>query len=585
MSIIENEMTNPFMNVMKNRFCMALILLILPLSFVQAKDENCELPSITLSQRQLCDLELILNGGFYPLEGFMDSKTYNRVVEEMRLPVGTAWPIPIVLDVNEKIKEKIKDSKRLALRNPEGVVIANMDISEIWSADKNKEALNVYGTVNTEHPGVTYLFKNTGEYYVGGKVNQVNMPRYFDFTELRKTPAELKAYFKELGITKILGFQTHQPMHKIDCELTNRAIKEIGGHLLIHPVVGTTMPDDVDHFTRVKCYKKVLNNYCEGGVTLSLLPLSMRMAGPREALWQAIISRNYGCTHFFVGKDDAGCGKDNSGKEFYEPYAAQKLVLKYANDVGIIAIPLKEMGYVLENACYEPIENADSSHTILNYSHKQLMNSLREDKEIPSWFTFSEVITELKKIYPPRPCQGMTLFFTGFSGAGKSTIANALAVKLMEIQDRPVTILDGDLVRHHLSSELGFSKEHRSLNVRRVGFVSSEITKNRGVAICAMIAPYEEDRSYNRHLISSLGNYIEIYVSTSLSECEARDPKGLYEKARNGLIPVFTGISDPYEIPKNPELVIDTAEVSVSNAVELILGYLANERYINITKQ
>lgn len=557
----------------------ALCMLVLPLATAKAT-ETTDVPSITLSQRQICDLELLLNGGFAPLEGFMDSKTYNSVVENMSLPDGSVWTIPIVLDVTEKVKDKIQGAKRIALREPEGVVLAYIDVTEIWMPNKTNEAIKVYGTTETLHPGVDYLFKQVGDYYVAGKVTLENMPKHFDFTHLRKTPAELKAFFKEQGITKIVGFQTRNPMHRAHQELTFRAAKLVGGHLLLHPVVGMTKPGDVDYFTRVKCYQKLLKYYPEGSVTLSLLPISMRMAGPREAVWHAIIRRNYGCTHFIVGRDHAGPGKDSKGKDFYDPYAAQELAKALAKKIGIIVVPFKEMVYVKEDNNYQPVDEVDPTKTVLNISGTQLRALLREGKDIPEWFSYPEVIAELKKVFPPRPKQGFTLFFTGFSGAGKSTIANALAVKLMEIQERPVTLLDGDLVRKHLSSELGFSKEHRSLNVRRVGFVASEISKNRGAALCALIAPYEVDRDFNRKLISASSNYIEVYVCTSLEECEKRDPKGLYEKARNGQMPGFTGIDDPYEVPKNPEIIIDTASVSISDSVECILNYLAKEGYI-----
>jgi sulfate adenylyltransferase len=540
-----------------------------------------QIPSLTLNQRQLCDLELLLNEGFYPLEGFMDKATYDNVVHNMRLLDGSVWPMPIVLDVKHDFLNKIKDLEKIELKSPEGITLAHLTITDIWSPDKLVEAKKVYGTTNIEHPGVFYLLHQTEDYYIGGKITKVAMPKHYDFESLRKTPAELKAFFKEKKLEKVVAFQTRNPMHRAHLELTLRAAEEVGAYLLIQPVVGMTKPGDIDYFTRVKCYRKLLKYYPEGTAKLSLLPLSMRMAGPREALWHAIIRRNYGCTHFIVGRDHAGPGKDSKGIDFYEPYAAQELVKTYSNEIGIEVVPFMEMVYVKEDDNYQPIDKVDPNKTALTISGTQLRAFLREGKEIPSWFSFPEVIKELRKVFPQRTKQGFTLFLTGFSGAGKSTIANALGVRLMETQDRPVTLLDGDLVRAHLSTELGFSKEHRSLNVRRIGFVASEITKNGGAAICALIAPYEADRLYNRNMISSIGNYIEVYISTPLEVCEARDVKGLYASAREGKLKNFTGIDDPYEIPTNPEIIIDASQIKITEAVDCIFNYLVNEHYLN----
>ncbi len=513
----------------------------------------------------------------------MDSKTYNRVVREMRLLDGTVWPIPIVLDVKEEIRQKIEKTPEaiLALCDSEGTILAYLEVSEIWNPNKMEEAEHVYGTTNREHPGVEYLFEKTGEYYVAGKITPVSPVKHYDFPMLRKTPDELKAFFKEKGYDRIVAFQTRNPMHRAHVELTMRAAQQVGAHLLLHPAIGLTKPGDLDHFTRVKCYQKLLPYYPNNLASLSLLPIAMRMAGPREALWHAIIRKNYGCTHFIVGRDHAGPGKDSSGTEFYPPYAAQELVETYATEIGIAMVPFKEMAYIQEDNNYQEVGEVNPSKTTLSISGTQLRKMLREGSHIPEWFTYPEIIAELRKAYPLRTQQGITLFFTGLSAAGKSTIANALAVKLMEIQDRPITLLDGDIIRANLSRELGFSKEHRSLNVRRVGYVASEITKHRGIAICALIAPYEEDRLANRNLINTNGNYVEIYVSTSLEECEKRDPKGLYSLARAGKVPQFTGIDNPYEQPKDVEIVIDTVQYTVSEAVELIINYLTKEGFLN----
>jgi sulfate adenylyltransferase len=534
---------------------------------------------VPLSERQLCDLELLLNHGFAPLEGFMDQANYDRVVREMRLQDGSIWPIPVILDISEKLKQKIEQThpSKLALCDPEGTILAYLDITDLWVPNKELEAENVYGTLNQDHPGVDYLLNKTGNYYVGGKITKVSDPKHYDFTPLRKSPEETKALFREKGYDKIVAFQTRNPMHRAHVELTMHAMQELGAHLLLHPTVGLTKPGDVDAFTRVKCYQHLLSHYPEGSVTLSLLPVAMRLAGPREAIWHAIIRKNYGCTHFIIGRDHAGPGKDRTGTDFYPPYAAQELATKYAKEIGIEVVPFKEFVYVKEDDHYQPVDEVDPNKTVLNISGSQLRTMLREGLEIPNWFTYPEVVEELKKVYPPKNQQGITLFFTGLSAAGKSTIANALAARLMEIQDRPVTLLDSDIIRKNLCSELGFSKEHRSLNARRVGFVANEITKNRGIGICALIAPYEEDRLYNRNLIGLHGNYIEIYVNTPIQTCENRDPKGLYALARQGKLTGFTGIDDPYEEPRNPELALDTTRQSIDESVEQIIHYLSSK--------
>ena len=550
--------------------CILQFLLFISFPLVAKSD----IPSLTLNQRQLCDLELIMNGGFAPLKTFMNQADYERVIREMRLADGTVWPMPIMLDLNEKNLKKIEGSPQIALRDQEGFILALMTIDEIWRPNKEWEAKQVYGTTEIEHAGVNYLLREAGDYYVSGKLTKVKSPQHFDFISLRRTPAELKKYFKDNGISKIIAFQTRNPMHKAHLELTLRASAAVGAHLLIHPVVGLTKPGDVDYFTRVKCYQKLMNYFPEDSATLSLLPLAMRMAGPREALWHAIIRKNYGCTHFIVGRDHAGPGKDKRGKDFYDPYAAQELAKIYAKEIGIEIVPFKEVVYVQDDCNYQPVDEVTPNKKILSISGTGLRQLLNKGDDIPDWFSFPEVVAELKKVYPSRAQQGFTLFFTGFSGAGKSTIAKAVAIKLMEIQDRPVTVLDGDVIRIHLTSELGFSKEHRSLNVRRVGFVASEITKNKGVAICAMIAPYKEDREYVRNLVAANANFIEIYVSTSIDACESRDTKGLYALAREGKLTGFTGINDPYEEPVNPEITIDTTQYSLEESVELILNYL-----------
>jgi sulfate adenylyltransferase len=416
--------------------------------------------------------------------------------------------------------------------------------------------------------------------YVGGSLNGIEAPTHYDFKHLRDTPKELRERFRKLGWRKVVAFQTRNPMHRAHLELTFRAAKDVEANLLIHPVVGMTKPGDVDHFTRVRCYEQLLPHYPEQTTALSLLPLAMRMGGPREAAWHALIRKNYGCTHFIVGRDHAGPGNDRDGKPFYGPYDAQQILRDHADELDITMVPFRNMVYVEEHAQYEPDDEVESGSRVLSISGTELRRRLRDGLEIPDWFTFPEVAGELRRTHPPRYRQGFTVFFTGLSGSGKSTVANALMVKLMEMGGRPVSLLDGDVVRKHLSSELGFSKEHRDLNIQRIGYVASEITKNGGIAICAPIAPYAQTRRLVREMVEPLGGFVEIHVSTPLEVCEARDRKGLYAKARAGIIKGFTGIDDPYEVPQSPEMAIDTSDVTPDMLAHRILVKLESLGFI-----
>jgi len=546
----------------------------------QLKKDSLHLESLTLNDRQLCDIEMLLNGSFSPLIGFLTEADYNSVVNNLHLSDGKIWPIPITLDVNEEFSKNITIGDKIVLRDHEGVAIAIMTVSDKWTPDKENEAELVYGTQDIEHPAANYLLNQSGEVYLGGKLEGLELPRHYDYKIQRHTPAELRAQFKKMGWTTIVAFQTRNPMHRAHKELTVRAAQEIGGNLLIHPVVGMTKPGDVDHYTRVRCYKKIMEKFPEDTAIMSLLPLAMRMGGPREALWHALIRKNYGCTHLIVGRDHAGPGIDSKGNPFYGPYDAQDMVNKYADEIGVKMVPFKLMVYVEERAEYMPIDEVPEDLTKLNISGTELRRRLDQDLDIPEWFSYPEVVEELRHAHPPKDRRGFTVFFTGLSGSGKSTIANALLVKFLEHGRRRVTLLDGDIVRINLSSELGFSKEHRNLNITRIGFVASEITKNGGIAICAPIAPYEEIRKNNRELISKVGGYIEVHVSTPLETCEKRDVKGLYAKARKGIIKGFTGIDDPYENPINPELSIDTSNISQEEAVQQVLIYLENQGFL-----
>lgn len=539
-----------------------------------------DLKSWDLTDRQICDIELILNGGFSPLEGFLGKDDYDSVVKDLRLANRVLWPMPITLDVTEAFSSEIASGEEIALRDPEGVLIATMKIDDIWTPDRALEAKHVFGTDNEAHPAVHFLMHTSNPVYVGGKLRGVEKPMHYDFRHLRDSPQELRDRFVKLGWRKVVAFQTRNPMHRAHQELTFRAAREAEANLLIHPVVGMTKLGDIDHFTRVRCYEHILNQYPEQTTSLSLLPLAMRMGGPRETVWHAIIRKNYGCTHFIVGRDHAGPGVDENGKDFYGPYDAQELMVQHAEELDITMVPFRKMVYVAEKAQYMPVDETDDSMTVLDISGTELRRRLQEGLEIEDWFSYPEVISELRRTKPPRHKQGFTVFFTGLSGSGKSTIANALMVKLLEIGDRNITLLDGDLVRKNLSSELGFSKEHRNLNIERIGYVASEITKNGGIAICAPIAPYTATRRTVRNMIEVVGGFIEIHVATPLEVCEARDRKGLYAKARAGIIKEFTGISDPYEVPVNPEITIDTGELTADLAAHRVLVKLESLGYI-----
>ncbi len=535
------------------------------------KVEAAELPSWDLTPRQVCDLDLLMNGGFNPLKGFLSEADYDRVVEEMRLADGALWPMPVTLDVSQAFADKVEPGQDIALRDAEGVILAILSITDKFTPNKKREAEKVFGADDLAHPAVNYLHNVAGPVYLGGPITGIQQPMHYDYRSRRDTPNELRAFFRKMGWRRIVAFQTRNPLHRAHQELTFRAAKEAQANLLIHPVVGMTKPGDIDHFTRVRCYEAVLDKYPASTTHLSLLNLAMRMAGPREAVWHGLIRANHGCTHFIVGRDHAGPGKNSQGQDFYGPYDAQELFKTYADEIGVEMVDFKQMVYVQEKAQYEPRDEVAEGMTILDISGTELRRRLSEGLEIPDWFSFPEVVAELRRTKPPRAQQGFTVFFTGLSGSGKSTIANAMMVKLMELGGRPVTLLDGDVVRKHLSSELGFSKEHRDINIKRIGYVASEITKNGGIAICAPIAPYTATRRAVREMIEQYGAFVEVHVATPLEECEKRDRKGLYKLAREGKIKEFTGISDPYEEPTKPELRVDTSGQEVDYCAQQVL--------------
>ena len=540
----------------------------------QLREESNHLPSWVLTERNLYDLELLLNGAFSPLEGFLGEQDFQSVCACMRLADGTLWPLPVTLEVSPEVASQVSDGGRLVLRDVEGNPMAVMDVESVYEVDRHQQARDLFGTDDAHHPGVAQILAQKGLINVGGRLEGISMPARYGAEDLRMSPAEMRRRFQDMGTERVVAFQTRNPIHRAHFEITLRAAREANAHLLIHPVVGPTRPGDIDPYTRIRCYRKVLERYPEDQATLALLPLAMRMAGPREALFHAIIRKNYGCSHIIIGRDHAGPGKDAEGRPYYGPYEAQDLAAQYANELGIQAVPVREWTYVEDLDAHLPVNEVQEGHTTLSISGSEMRRRLRTGEELPHWLTFPEVTQELRRTYRAPHEQGFTVFLTGLSGSGKSTVAKALAAALLEDGRRPVTVLDGDVVRRNLTSELGFSREHRDLNIHRIGWVAKEITRNGGAAICAAIAPYHEARHKAREMIRPEGGFCLVHVATPLEICEERDSKGLYAKARAGIIQGFTGISDPYEAPEDAHVVVHSYDRSPAETARPILDYL-----------
>ena len=544
------------------------------------KLRSARLPGVDLDTRQLCDLELLLSGAFSPLEGFLGRRDYDCVVEELRLADGTLWPIPITLDVDEAFAAQLSTGSEVALRDSQGVPLAVLEVHDVYWPDRLHEAKRVFGSTDRLHPGVAELLDRTRPVALGGRVRGIQRPAHYDFGELRDTPRGLRDWFAANGWSRIVAFQTRNPMHRAHRELTLRAAQQVGAKLLIQPSVGRTKPGDVDHYTRVRCIRALLPQYPADSVKLSLLPLAMRMGGPREALWHAIIRKNYGASHFIVGRDHAGPGKDSNGQPFYGPFDAQVLLEQHQDELGIQIVPFPAMVYAANRDSYVPSTEVAPEDEVRDISGTQLRRHLHEGSEIPAWYSFPDVVKILRERHPVHAPRGFALFFTGLSGAGKSTIAQAVIAQLLEHTSRPVTVLDGDEVRKHLSRGLGFSREDRAANVTRIGYVASEIVRHGGIAVCAPIAPYADARAESRALVETHGDFVEIHVATTLEVCEARDRKGLYAQARAGKIAQFTGISDPYEEPAQPELRIDGNAAEPAVLARQVLALLRNKGLI-----
>ncbi|KAI0043648.1 sulfate adenylyltransferase [Auriscalpium vulgare] len=545
----------------------------------QLKEEALSLPDIILTERQLCDLELIVNGGFSPLEGFLNERDYNSsVVDTLRLADGTLFPIPITLDVSQADIDRLSlaPGKRVALRDPrDDEALAILTIDDIYKPDRVKEAINVLGADDPAHPSVKYLRTKIKEFYIGGSVSAIQAPTYFDYVPLRYTPAELRAHFKKLAWRKVVAFQTRNPMHRAHRELTVRAARAHQANILIHPVVGLTKPGDVDHYTRVRVYEAIMDRYPHGMAALALLPLAMRMAGPREAVWHAIVRKNYGATHFIVGRDHAGPGKNSAGRDFYGPYDAQELVTKYREELRIEMVPFQQMTYLPATDEYMPADEVPKGVQTLDISGTELRRRLKTGAPIPDWFSYDAVVRTLRESYPPRDKQGFVIFLTGLYNSGKDTIARALENVFNQEGGRSVSLLIGDTVHHELAPEHGFTRIERHEHIQRISFVAAELARAGAAVIAAPVAPHQEGRTLARehvtHLAGPGGNFFLVHVATPLEHCERTDRRGVYASARRGDITGFVGVDEEFETPKDADVTVDVTAQSIPEIVHSIV--------------
>jgi sulfate adenylyltransferase len=554
-------------------------LVVAPEAIDELKAKASHLPSLQLSERSVCDLELLATGAFSPVDRFMGSEDQQCVLNEMRLASGHLFPIPVTLPVEPGPAARL--DQPIALRNAQNELLAVMTVEEIYSWDRAELAQKAFGTLDLRHPMVAEMHR-WGRLNISGHLQVLQLPRHYDFQPLRLTPQETRAKLERFSHRNVVAFQTRNPLHRVHEELTKRAAQEVDGVLLLHPVVGLTKPGDVDHYTRVRTYKALAERYFDPDrILLSLLPLAMRLAGPREALWHALIRRNYGANHLIVGRDHASPGLDSNGKPFYGPYDAQELVERFHDELGVEVVPFRELVYLPEEDRYEEISKIPAHTRTASISGTQVREEyLNNGKTLPGWFTRPEVAEILEETYPPRHRQGVCIWFTGLSGAGKSTTAEVLTILLLE-HGRQVTVLDGDVVRTHLSKGLGFGKEDRDINIRRIGYVAAEIVRHGGVSMCAAVSPYRAARNDVRNMVGT-HHFVEVFVDTPLEVCEVRDVKGMYAKARRGEIKDFTGVDDPYEPPLHPEITLDTTKHTPEENARLIFDYLAGKGFIRV---
>ncbi len=535
------------------------------------------LPAMRLSERSVCDLEMLATGAFSPLDRFMGQEDHQRVLDEMRLTSGHIFPIPVTLPVDPD--PAVRYGQEIALRDTRNELLAVMTVEEIYEWDRDEVSQKAFGSLDLRHPLVSEMHR-WGKLNVSGRIRMIHLPKHYDFQELRLTPAQTRARLEAYGYPNVVAFQTRNPLHRVHEELTKRAADEVGGTLLLHPVVGMTKPGDVDHYTRVRTYKALATRYYNPDrILLSLLPLAMRLAGPREALWHALIRRNYGANYLIVGRDHAGPGKDSTGKPFYGPYDAQEMVQQYSAELGVGMVPFRALVYLPDEERYEEISHVGPDTRIADISGTQVREDyLHKGNKLPEWFTRPEVAEILADSYPPRHKQGVCIWFTGLSGSGKSTTAQVLTALLPEY-GRQVTLLDGDAIRTQLSKGLSFSKEDRDTNVRRIGYVASEIVRHGGTVVCAAVSPYRATRNDVRNMVGQ-ENYVEVFVDTPSEVCEQRNVKWLYAAARRGDLQGFTGVDDPYETPQHPEIVLDTVNRTAEENARRIVDYLLEHGFL-----
>jgi len=536
-----------------------------------------ELSELQLSERSLCDLELLATGAFSPLDRFMSSADYARVLGEMRLANGQLFPIPITLPIPNDTQVRL--GTELSLRDARNEIVATMTVEEVYEWNLRETAHAVFGTDDLRHPLIAEMH-GWGNRFVSGALQVLQLPSHYDFKDLRLTPSQTRERLEEIGCNNVVAFQTRNPLHRAHEEMTKQAIQEVDGVLLLHPVVGMTKPGDIDHFTRVRSYKALAENYYEADrILLALLPLAMRLAGPKEALWHALIRRNYGANHMIIGRDHASPGNDSNGKPFFSPYAAQELVQRFQDELGVKPLNFGEFVYLKDQDRYADVRTLTDDERATKISGSEGRQWYFDGgKDLPSWFARKEVADVIAEKHPPRHKQGFCVWFTGLSAAGKSTTAEILTTRLQE-HGRQVTVLDGDVVRTHLSRGLGFSKDDRDLNIRRIGFVAAEIVRHRGAVVCAAVSPYRATRNDVRNMIGA-DNFIEVFVNTPIAECERRDTKGMYRKARRGEIKNFTGIDDPYEPPLKPEVTLNTLNQSAEQNAETIIQFLRDRGFL-----
>lgn len=522
--------------------------------------EAASLDSVALSPIQLAELALILNGAFQPLQGYMAEADYDSVLRALRLANGRCFPLPVALDLDMTTARTMETGKRIALRDGEGVAFAVLTVENVWRKDTARESQIL---------GVDDDTDRRGSYYVGGKVEGIRLPAHPFFAQLRPTPAALQQRIQERGFNRVLGVESAGAIHRHEHEIVTAAAAELDAAILLNPAIGTPDPDNQAQVVMIKCLLAVLPYFPPRTTLLALLDYPARKAGLREFLMQAILRKRCGATHFIM--------RDITQRMIDSDARLQSCLGEI--EMEAVAWPERSLSSTGRGIAGAP----RAERTDKQFDPVQLVENLRRGEDLPEGYTFPQVATVLEAHYRPLKRSGFTLFFTGLSGSGKSTIAKIVQARVAERDPRPVTLLDGDIVRRKFSKGLGFSKQDRDTNVRRIGAAAADITKGGGIAICCPIAPYAETRKAVRGMIEPHGAMIEIHVATPIDVCERRDPKGLYKKAREGRIQNFTGVDDPYEQPVSPDVRIDASEGSPDCAANLVIAYMEENNLISKT--